>query len=40
MVKTPTNGKLPKHGGSPIGSTGASDAVKEAEEKGHDAEPY
>ncbi|MRH44207.1 catalase [Aquibacillus halophilus] len=36
----PTKGKLPKHGGSPIGSTGAADAVREAQDKGHDAEPY
>ncbi|MBM7570626.1 catalase [Aquibacillus albus] len=36
----PTKGKLPKHGGSPMGSTGAADAVDEAEEKGHDVDPY
>ncbi|MFG6147866.1 catalase [Halobacillus sp. B23F22_1] len=37
---TPSKGKLPQNGGSPIGNTGASDAVDEAQEKGHDAEPY
>ncbi|MFD1037590.1 catalase [Virgibacillus byunsanensis] len=37
---TPTKGKLPKKGGSPIGNTGASDAVEEAIRKGHDADPY
>ncbi|MFC7062096.1 catalase [Halobacillus seohaensis] len=37
---TPTKGKLPKKGGSPMGSTGAADAVDEAEEKGHEADPY
>ncbi|GGF30302.1 catalase X [Halobacillus andaensis] len=37
---TPAKGKLPKNGGSPIGNTGASDAVEEAQEKGHDAQPY
>ncbi|GEN54452.1 hypothetical protein HFA01_27140 [Halobacillus faecis] len=35
-----TKGKLPKKGGSPIGSSGAADAVDEAQEKGHDADPY
>ncbi|MCA1021237.1 catalase [Halobacillus litoralis] len=37
---TPSKGKLPKRGGSPIGSKGAADAVDQAEEKGHEADPY
>jgi catalase len=37
---TPTYGKLPKEGGSPLGSNKAADAVEEANEKGHDAHPY
>ncbi|UOQ95621.1 catalase [Halobacillus shinanisalinarum] len=37
---TPTKGKLPKKGGSPLGNTGASDAVEKAEEKGHESDPY
>ncbi|WP_281658532.1 catalase [Halobacillus sp. Cin3] len=37
---TPSKGKLPKRGGSPIGSDGAADAVDQAEEKGHEADPY
>ncbi|WP_406944725.1 catalase [Halobacillus sp. SY10] len=37
---TPTKGKLPKQGGSPIGSAGAADAVEKAQEKGHEADPY
>ncbi|MGG1268935.1 catalase [Priestia aryabhattai] len=37
---TPTYGKLPKEGGSPLGSNKAADAVEEANEKGKDAHPY
>lgn len=37
---TPTYGKLPKEGGSPLGSNKAADAVEEANEKGNDAHPY
>lgn len=37
---SPSNGSLPKHGGSPAGSSGAADVVKEAEQKGNDAHPY
>lgn len=33
-------GKLPEDVGSPIGNTGAADAVEEAEKKGHDADRY
>ncbi|MBX0357555.1 hypothetical protein [Halobacillus sp. Nhm2S1] len=36
----PTKGKMPKKGGSPIGNTGAADVVDEAQEKGHEADPY
>ncbi|QST01081.1 catalase [Pontibacillus sp. ALD_SL1] len=36
----PTKGKLPDEVGSPIGNKDAADAVEEAEQQGHDAEPY
>nr|WP_078378965.1 catalase [Sutcliffiella halmapala] len=36
----PSSGVFPQSGGSPMGSAKAADAVQEAEEKGHDADPY
>lgn len=37
---TPTSGKFPERGGSPMGSTENSDAVQDAKDKGHDGKPY
>ncbi|MBM7703866.1 catalase [Metabacillus iocasae] len=37
---SPSSGKLPFNGGSPLGSSKAADAVDEANQKGHDAHPY